>query len=117
MAIGAHKAFDEAAKVFGRQRWQDIKYLGCDGLEEFGHKWVTSGRLNTTIIRPILTRIAIELLAKARLTKILPPAVTYTQLAPFPSHGDSVTPERLTPRSQNRDSTTTNSRVAWPALA
>jgi ribose transport system substrate-binding protein len=93
MAMGARKAFTESAAVYGKHDWVRIKYLGCDGLKEYGHKWASMGRLAATIVCPTLTHLAIEQFAKTRVTGTIPPTVTYTEPLPYPSLEQAVAPD------------------------
>src|SRR5258707_3879585 len=48
MAIGARKAFEECyAKK--RELWEQLPFLGCDGLPKTGQEWVRGGLLAATV--------------------------------------------------------------------
>jgi len=64
MARGARKAFDEFANQPKFQSLTGVKYIGCDGLEEHGQRWVAEGLLDATIVCPSLTALAMDVLAK-----------------------------------------------------
>jgi ribose transport system substrate-binding protein len=64
MARGARKAFDQFAKQSRFHTEAKVRYLGCDGLEEHGQRWVLEGLLDATIVCPSLTALAMEALAK-----------------------------------------------------
>jgi len=62
MALGARKAFDQFAN---QPRFQSkVRYIGCDGLEQHGQRWVSEGLLDATIVCPSLTALAMDVLAK-----------------------------------------------------
>jgi ribose transport system substrate-binding protein len=63
MAKGARKALDQFNHQPKVQRVAGVKYIGCDGLEEHGQRWVSEGSLDATIVCPSLTALALDVLA------------------------------------------------------
>ena len=63
MAKGARKAFDQFANQPKFQSVTGVKYIGCDGLEQYGQRWVAEGLLDATIVCPSLTALALDVLA------------------------------------------------------
>lgn len=59
MAMGARKAMEKDGH---REKWQHVKFTGCDGMPNTGQAWVRSGQLAATVIVPPNTRLALELL-------------------------------------------------------
>jgi ribose transport system substrate-binding protein len=64
MAKGARKAFDQFANHPKFQSVTGVRYIGCDGLEEHGQRWVAEGLLDATIVCPSLTALALDVLAR-----------------------------------------------------
>ena len=64
MAKGARKAFDQFANHSKFQSVTGVRYIGCDGMEEHGQRWVAAGLLDATIVCPSLTTLALDALAK-----------------------------------------------------
>jgi ABC-type sugar transport system substrate-binding protein len=85
MAMGARRAFTQLMDIYHRKDWGEILYLGCDGLEGYGHKWAQDGQLSATIVCPTLSDLAIDLLAKSALQGGQPPALTLTEPRSFPA--------------------------------
>ena len=59
MAIGARKALREH-----RREWEDVPFLGCDGLPGGGQKQVAEGSLAGTVVTPSNSGPALELVAR-----------------------------------------------------
>ncbi len=78
MAIGARKAFQEIADLNVRERFAYLPYLGIDGVRATGQEWLRKGLLNATVVVPPNTDLAIQMLAQAVQTGILPPEKTLT---------------------------------------
>ena len=72
MAMGAKKAFQEIEDAALRKRWLAAPFTGCDGLPRTGQAWVRSGQLAATVVVPANTGLAIEMVAKAAQSGILP---------------------------------------------
>jgi len=68
MALGARKALREH-----RRDWENVPFLGCDGLPEGGQKMVADGVLAATIVTPSNTGPALEIVARWLQTKHMPP--------------------------------------------
>ena len=62
MAMGARKAFEQQ---INRDKWNSLKFTGCDGLPKTGQSWVRSGLLAATVIVPPNTKLALEMLVKS----------------------------------------------------
>ena len=85
MAIGARKAFQEIADLNVRERFAHLPYLGIDGVRATGQEWLRKGVLNATVVVPPNTDLAIQMLAQAVQTGILPPEKTLTVPRSLPS--------------------------------
>lgn len=85
MAIGARKAFQEIADPKVRERFAHLPYLGIDGVRATGQEWLRKGVLNATVVVPPNTDLAIQMLAQAVQTGILPPEKTLTVPKSLPS--------------------------------
>ena len=85
MAMGARKAFAQLADKYNRKDWLDIRYIGCDGLEDYGSRWAASGQLAATILCPPLSPIAMEILAKEVAHGVHSPACVFTDPVSYPA--------------------------------
>jgi ribose transport system substrate-binding protein len=86
MAAGAKKAFQQFTyEGEGRDRWVSVPFIGCDGVPKTGQAWVRSGMLSATVIAPPLAGTAVELLAHALQTGLLPPEITLMPPRSFPA--------------------------------
>lgn len=82
MAIGARKAFEEAAH--GSGAWQHIPFLGCDGMPDTGQEWVRRGLLTATVLSPPTAPVAIDLLSRFLRHGTMPPECTLTETKSIP---------------------------------
>jgi ABC-type sugar transport system substrate-binding protein len=73
MAYGAHLAIVEAALGSREIGLSKIPILGCDGVPNFGHRFVVDGILTATIVIPCPARRAVDTLASV-LAGAPPPA-------------------------------------------
>ncbi len=80
LALGARKAFEEAA----RPGWQQLPFLGCDGMPDTGQEWVRSGVLTSTVLSPPTAPVAIDLLARFLRNSVMPPECTLTETKSIP---------------------------------
>ncbi len=85
MAMGARRAVESLSANQQRERWQRIPFTGCDGTQASGQSWVRSGRLAATIIYPIRTGLALELLVKAFSSGTQMPEATAVAPTSFPA--------------------------------
>jgi ABC-type sugar transport system substrate-binding protein len=86
MAAGAKKAFQQFSyEGEGRDRWVSVPFMGCDGVPKTGQAWVRSGLLTATVIAPPLAGTAVEMLAHALQTGLLPPEITLMPPRSFPA--------------------------------
>ena len=85
MALGARKAFQELPDPVARQRWLSLPFIGCDGLPKTGQAWVKRGLLTATIFAGPNTGQALEMLAKAIQTGIVPAEKTLTAPSSIPA--------------------------------
>ncbi len=83
MAMGARKAFSQPGKQPASQTLA-VKYIGCDGLEEQGCRWVQSGLLDATVRCPSLTGLAMDLLAKEVRSGVASQPVTLADPVSYP---------------------------------
>lgn len=88
MAMGARKAFQEVQDLAVRDRFQNLTYVGIDGVAATGQTWFKRGLLSATIVVPPNTRQAIEMLAHAVHTGTIPPEKTLTVPKSLPAVGD-----------------------------
>lgn len=88
MAMGARKAFQELQDPAVRDRFQNLTYLGIDGVVSTGQTWLKRGLLTATIAVPPNTRQAIEMLAHAVQTGTIPPEKTLTTPKSLPAVND-----------------------------
>ncbi len=72
MALGARKAFQEELNLQARERWLKLPYIGCDGLPNSGQTWVRRGLLTATIFVPPNAGTALEMLAQAIESGVMP---------------------------------------------
>ena len=88
MAMGARKALQEITDLHQRDRWLSLPFTGCDGMPKTGQALVRSGTLAATVIVPPNAGTALEMLAKAIHTGVLPPERTFTDVRSYPPLGD-----------------------------
>jgi ribose transport system substrate-binding protein len=88
MAMGARKAFQEIADMEQRDRWLALPFTGCDGMPKTGQAWVRNGTLAATVIVPANAGTAVDMLAHALQTGVMPPERTFTDVRSFPSIED-----------------------------
>ena len=84
MAMGARKAFEELTNAENRERWLKLPYTGCDGLPKWGQKWVRDGLLAATVVVPVNTGLALEMLVQAFHKGLQPPELTLTDATSYP---------------------------------
>lgn len=84
MAIGARKAFHEIADLEQRDRWLALPFTGCDGMPKTGQAWVRNGTLAATVIVPANAGTAVDMLAYALETGVMPPERTFMDVRSFP---------------------------------
>src|SRR5215831_18830992 len=86
MAAGAKKAFQQFSyEGEGRDRWVSVPFVGCDGVPKTGQSWVRRGLLTATVIAPPLAGIAVEMMAHALETGVMPPETTLMPPRSFPA--------------------------------
>ena len=86
MAAGAKKAFQQFTyEGEGRERWASAPFIGVDGVPKTGQAWVRSAMLTATIIAPPLAGTALEMLAHALQTGLVPPEMTLIAPRSFPA--------------------------------
>ncbi len=85
MAMGARQAFQELPESAERDRWLNLPYLGVDGVSKTGLSWIKRGLLTATVVVPLNTRKAMEMLVHAIQTGMVPPERTTTASVAFPS--------------------------------
>jgi ribose transport system substrate-binding protein len=84
MAKGARKAFEQAANQPKFHGPAGVKYIGCDGMEEHGQRWVSEGLLDATIVCPSLTELALEKLATEIRSGVIADPLILAQPSSFP---------------------------------
>jgi hypothetical protein len=65
LAVGARRFFAERTSGDTRDRWMSLPFIGVDGLEEGGRRWVEKGVLAATVIVPQTAATAIDVLASS----------------------------------------------------
>jgi len=85
MALGARKAFEQQTSGVERQRWLNLPFIGCDGLPKTGQVAVSRGLLTATIVIPINTGLALEMLVPATRTGAQTAEHTFTVPQSYPS--------------------------------
>lgn len=83
MAMGARKAFEGCRERL--QQWQQMPFLGCDGLPKTGQEWVRRNLLTATIVVPPNADLAIEMMMKSIASGTPPPQRTFTIAKPVPA--------------------------------
>jgi ribose transport system substrate-binding protein len=82
LAMGARKALKEAAAAEVQEsKWDKVRYTGIDGLQKTGQAWVQSRILAATVVVPITTLPALQMLVEAEQKKEQPPHCT--KIAPY----------------------------------
>jgi ABC-type sugar transport system substrate-binding protein len=97
MAMGARKAFQEITNLEQRDRWLGLPFTGCDGMPKTGQAWVRNGLLTATIVIPANAGLALEMLAKALRSGVMPAERTTTEVRSYPTIED-LTIKRGEPR-------------------
>ncbi|HVN17831.1 MAG TPA: substrate-binding domain-containing protein [Dongiaceae bacterium] len=85
MAKGARTAFDQCTTQTKSETVARTSFIGCDGLEEHGQRWVKEGLLDATIVCPSLTSLALETLAKQVEDEVVPPPLILAQPTSLPA--------------------------------
>jgi ribose transport system substrate-binding protein len=85
MAMGARRAIEEMTSASERNRLLKLPFLGCDGIESKGQKYVQTGLLRGTVVTPPLTSVALEMLVKAMRLHSQPAEQTLIAPRPYPS--------------------------------
>jgi ABC-type sugar transport system substrate-binding protein len=85
MALGVRKTLDGQPGALPAAR---MPVLGCDGLAEGGRRLVDTGALTATIVTPSNGGPAVELVARALRTEVMPPPSLKLPPAAYPSLED-----------------------------
>jgi len=85
IAIGARRAFEEAANAEEKKHWLHLPFLGIDGLPKTGQAWVSGGSLTATVVTPPVAGPALELAIEAVAKKIRPPDLHVIPARSFPN--------------------------------
>lgn len=86
MAMGAKKAFEEFARESGcGHHWEDVPFLGMDGVPTTGQAWVKTRLMAATIVAPPLAGTALEMLIGALQTGEMVPETTVLTPYSFPA--------------------------------
>jgi len=86
MAMGAKKAFEEFARdSASAQHFQDVPFLGMDGVPTSGQAWVKTRVLAATIVAPALAGTAMDLLVHTLRTGEVTPEITLLDPYSFPA--------------------------------
>ncbi len=84
MAMGARKAVEALTSVDRREQWLKIPFTGCDGVPATGQVWVQGGLLAATIVTPVLSGMALEMVAEAVSTGTQMPERTLAKPVSYP---------------------------------
>jgi ribose transport system substrate-binding protein len=84
LAMGARRAIEEQTAGAARNRNSSLPFLGVDGLPRTGQAWVRRGILTATIITPVLTAHALDMLVAAIDRRVQPPERTLIAPTSFP---------------------------------
>jgi hypothetical protein len=68
-----------------REKWQQLPFTGVDGVTKTGQEWVRRGLLQATIITAPAAGTALEMLAKAVHSGMMPPERTLLPPRSYPS--------------------------------
>jgi len=85
IAKGAKKAFQALASMPEYERFSHTRFMGVDGLPDEGRAWVDEGTLAATVVAPVTTRDAIELLVYAFKHNMQPAERTFIASTSYPS--------------------------------
>jgi ABC-type sugar transport system substrate-binding protein len=73
MAMGARRAFESLTSGADRERWSALPFLGVDAVPDPAQEWVRKGLLTASVVLPITTSTALEMLVRAIETGTQPP--------------------------------------------
>lgn len=73
MAMGARRAFENITSGADRERWCSLPFLGIDAVPDPAQEWVRKGLLTASVVLPITTSTAMEMLVRAIETGTQPP--------------------------------------------
>lgn len=82
MAMGARRAFEQSKHQL--RPWQNIPFLGCDGIPTSGQEWVRRALLAATVLSRPTAPVAVELLAAFLQKGTVPPPRTLTETQSIP---------------------------------
>ena len=85
IAMGARKAFQQAAESSERELWLKRPFTGIDGLPTEGQAWVDQGILSATVAAGTTTRVAVQMVAKALAGDGMPAERTVLEAKSYPS--------------------------------
>ena len=86
IAVGAMQALEQVAMRLGRPELRQIKIFGCDGLPEYGQRYVKQGKFEATVVVPSTSGPAIDALAGAFERGSAPPSELILPCLPFPTN-------------------------------
>jgi ABC-type sugar transport system substrate-binding protein len=72
MAMGARRAFESNMSGADRERWCGLPFLGVDAVPDPAQEWVRKGLLTASVVLPITTSTALEMLVRAIETRTQP---------------------------------------------
>jgi ABC-type sugar transport system substrate-binding protein len=84
IALAAVQALESAALRFGRPELRQIRVFGCDGLPDQGQRYVREGKFTATVIVPLTSGAAIQVLARAFERNERPPTEVMLPSSSFP---------------------------------
>lgn len=85
MAMGAKKAFEQFMRESGGHYWDELPFLGMDGVPATGQAWVKAHLMAATIVAPPLAGTALEMLIGALRTGEIVPENTVLTPYSFPA--------------------------------
>lgn len=85
IALGARRAFEEAANSEEKKHWLHLPFLGVDGLPKTGQAWVSGGSLAATVVIPAVAGPAMEIVVEAVSKKTRPADLHLIPARSFPA--------------------------------
>jgi ribose transport system substrate-binding protein len=84
IALGARKALKDSLMVGAPSSFENVRFIGVDGLPKTGQAWTRSGMLAATVVVPPNTTPALKMLVQAARDRSQPPEQTLVAPYSFP---------------------------------
>jgi ABC-type sugar transport system substrate-binding protein len=85
MAMGAHDALADAARLYKTPSLLEVPVTGGDGLPDEGQKWVKERTLAATVVAPLTTAVAVDSVVRSWRTGVPMPLLTKLEVASLPT--------------------------------